>query len=93
MLLSKLVSEHAQQSCSETILETTLQKHCIAQTSELLRSTDEPPYYTAYVKCVVDEAGPSVVVPAPPTTAHIAQHHFSRTKTISYFASSCYEDV
>ena len=29
VLLSKLVSEHAQQSCSETILETTLQKHCI----------------------------------------------------------------
>ena len=35
VLLSKLVSEHARQSCSETILETTLQKHCIPQTSEL----------------------------------------------------------
>ena len=35
MLLSKLVSEHALLLCSETILETTLQKHSIPQTSEL----------------------------------------------------------
>ena len=41
LLLSKLVSEHARRSCSETILETTLQKHCIHQTSELPRSNPE----------------------------------------------------
>ena len=35
LLLSKLVFELARWSCSETILETTLQKHCIHQTSEL----------------------------------------------------------
>ena len=35
VLPSKLVSEHAQWSCSETILETTLQKHSIPKTSEL----------------------------------------------------------
>ena len=35
VLLSKLVSEHALLLCSETILETTLQKHSIPQTSEL----------------------------------------------------------
>ena len=38
VLLSKLVSEHARRSCSETILETTLQKHFIPKTSELPRS-------------------------------------------------------
>ena len=42
--LINFLCQNAQRSCSETILETTLQKHCIPQTSELPRSINHKPH-------------------------------------------------